>query len=322
MRGDIAVALNEGATEAGQWYSEGYSSARREDSPLLMQFQARQQSLSNDTYDDLTPSPELETPRLVPSSSKPSGTPKNITVVLDPGHGGDDPGAVGSEGLLEKEITMDVALRIKSLLTPHNIRVVLTRETDTFLPLARRTRIANHQEGDVFVSLHVNASPSHKLTGLETYYLDNTDDQAGRKLAERENSVSGVAVDDLSYILGDLIQSGKLEDSIRFARVLDRELVSHVAGAGRGVTSKGVKKGPFFVLVGAHMPCVLVEMLFVDNPDDARKLNSPAFRKQLSQGIAKGILRFVAPAAKNQSRHRVEVSAPKPRTKVTKRKRK
>jgi N-acetylmuramoyl-L-alanine amidase len=215
--------------------------------------------------------------------------------VIDPGHGGDDPGAVGFKGVPEKEITLDIARRVESILSgSYGIRVVLTRRDDTFTPLARRTAYANRRNADAFVSLHLNATPSHTLSGLETYYLDNTDDAASRKLAERENALGeGESLDDLSFILSDLIQSGKLEDSVRLSRILDGAVLQKIAGSYPRGRSLGVKKAPFFVLVGAHMPCSLIELFFIDHPADGAKLVDERFRQLLAEGIANGIRRFL-----------------------------
>ena len=146
----------------------------------------------------------------------------------------------------------------------------------------------------MFISLHVNASENHDASGLEAYYLDNTNDDASRKLAERENGIpAGEKVDDLSFMLSDLIQSGKLEDSIHLAREVEGAIRSKVLKSHRELKSLGVKKAPFFVLVGAHMPCSLLEMFFVDNATDGRKLRDDSFRSALAAGVADGIYNFI-----------------------------
>jgi N-acetylmuramoyl-L-alanine amidase len=216
-------------------------------------------------------------------------------VVLDPGHGGEDAGAVSNLGGEEKEITLDIARRVATRLQQRGgLRVRLTRDRDEFVPLARRTAIANQNEAAVFVSLHVNASAGHDADGLEVYYLDNTNDEASRKLAERENAVDpGADVDDVSFMLSDLIQSGKMEDSVLLSRKMELALQSRVVAGHKGLRSLGVKKAPFFVLVGAHMPCSLIEMFFIDNPLEGAKLRQESFRELLAVGIAEGIERFL-----------------------------
>ena len=228
---------------------------------------------------------------------KRSKTSTNKTViVIDPGHGGEDFGAEGSDGLTEKEIVLEIANYLKSIVEKDlDVVVRLTREHDEFIPLAERTRFANDFEADLFISLHVNASPSGKLSGFETYYLDNTDDRASHKLAEREN---GPGMDlyqngDLHFMLSDLIQSAKMEDSIQLAHEIQGQTMSHLKKNWEVSKNIGVKRAPFYVLVGAHMPCVLVEMFFINNLNDAKNLSNKAFRKDIAHGILSGIKRFL-----------------------------
>jgi N-acetylmuramoyl-L-alanine amidase len=290
LRGDIALGGEGAPGKARRFYERAVKAATEGG----IRAHERLRGIENDTFRSLIPSPDMEAPRLLERrfSRKRSNVRR---VVLDPGHGGDDPGAVGHRGVIEKEVTLDVAKRVESILnTSYGIRVVLTRRDDAFTPLARRTAYANRREADVFVSLHVNATPSHQLNGLETYYLDNTDDAASRKLAERENGVApGEDLDDLSFMLSDLIQSGKIEDSIRLSRTMDREVMRHVSRDYPKGRSLGVKSAPFFVLVGAHMPCSLVELFFVDHPGDGAKLADSRFRQLLAEGVARGIKSFL-----------------------------
>ncbi len=290
MRGDIEVCAARSLEEAARWYRKALGTDR----VLSRRAEQRLLGIKLNTFDHFVPAPEIEQPRLTRAGSGRSLTFAR-SIVLDPGHGGDDSGAVGAHNLLEKEVTLDLGFRVREILErEHGIRVVLTRSEDVFVPLARRTSIANNSGAKVFISLHTNASPSHELSGLETYYLDNTDDQAGRKLAERENSVqSGGELDDLSFIVSDLIQSGKIEDSIRLSRVVDESLRRRVLPVYEDGRSRGVKKAPFFVLVGAHMPCSLLELFFIDHQKDAQRLASDQFRDLLARSIAQGIVAFL-----------------------------
>ncbi len=291
LRGDIGVAEGDSHSSIAQWYERLGSATPR----LATRAQSRMQSLANATFSKALPSSDLEVPRVV---SRRAGAQRTITkrIVLDPGHGGFDAGAVGKNGLEEKELTLDFAYRVKSLLErDSSIAVHLTRADDTFVPLARRTGYANQRKGDAFVSLHLNASPSHALRGTESYYLDTTDDEASRLLAERENGIpSGGAVDDLSYILSDLIQSGKLEESVELSHYLEGSVHRATLTTYPESKSHGVKKGPFYVLVGAHMPCTLIELFFIDNPGDGAKLATDSFRSIVSEGLAQGVTRFAA----------------------------
>jgi N-acetylmuramoyl-L-alanine amidase len=212
-------------------------------------------------------------------------------IVLDPGHGGDDLGAVGVGGLLEKDVVLAVALMAEKIIEEKSdYNVALTRRSDRFVPLAERTEFANRMQAKLFISLHTNASITKKLSGLEIYYLDNTDDHAGKLLAERENR-DGEELGDLQLILGDLIQSSKLPDSVRLANILHDSIQKHIQALG--TKTHGVKKAPFYVLVGSHAPCILAELLFIDHPKDGKLLSEKSFRDLLARGIADGALTFL-----------------------------
>lgn len=223
-------------------------------------------------------------------------TKSNTVIVIDPGHGGDDIGARNTNGLLEKDVTLDLALKLEKILKKNTgFDVYLTRRADKFVSLKERTDFANDKEANLFISLHVNASISKMAYGIETYYLDNTDDKSSKKLAERENkslNFEGKNADDLQFILSDLIQSAKQEESIIFANIIQNEMTSYVDKRWNGIKNLGVKKAPFYVLVGAHMPCILIETLFIDNYQDGKKLAQEKFRENLAYGLYVAILRF------------------------------
>ncbi len=290
LQGDIEVCSARSLQEAARWYQEALGG----EAATARRAAQRLQGIRLETFDHFVPAPEIEQPRPIRQVAERRFSPRR-TVVIDPGHGGDDSGAVGAHNLIEKEVTLDLALRVREILErEYATRVILTRTDDVFVPLARRTAIANNSGAKVFLSLHTNASPLHQLNGLETYYLDNTDDQASRRLAERENSVpSGGDLDDLSFIVSDLIQSGKIEDSIRLSRVVDSALRRGVLPVYSDGRSRGIKKAPFFVLVGAHMPCSLLELFFIDNQQDAQYLAKQGFRDIVARAIADGIALFL-----------------------------
>jgi N-acetylmuramoyl-L-alanine amidase len=291
LMGDLNLAAGVGADSTREWYQRATEGERTTANAAA----SRLASLDLKTFSRFTPSRDLEVPRLISSSSGRSGRVAPI-VVLDPGHGGGDAGATGGDSQPEKEITLDVARRVKLLLEKkYGFNVLLTRSRDEFVPLARRAAYANKKNAAVFISLHVNASQKHDADGLEVYYLDNANDEASRKLAERENGVrEGEQLDDLSFMLSDLIQSGKLEDSIVLSRTVESSVKVRAISRAKGIRSLGVKRGPFFVLVGAHMPCTLIEMLFIDNPTDRAMLSKEDFRSALALGVADGIHRFVS----------------------------
>jgi N-acetylmuramoyl-L-alanine amidase len=217
-------------------------------------------------------------------------------IVVDPGHGGNDPGAQGFA--VEKEVTLAVATRLAALLRERlDAEVVLTRTGDRTLTLSERTARANAEDPDIFVSIHANASTSRRLGGIETYYLNNTNDRATIRLATMENGggapppVRGRT--DLRYILSDLVQVGKMEESIALATAVQGGLVGRLRRRYADVVDLGVKQGPFYVLVGAHMPCALVETSFLTHPREGRRLAGRRYRDEVAEGIYAGIARFL-----------------------------
>ncbi|HEV8341403.1 MAG TPA: N-acetylmuramoyl-L-alanine amidase [Candidatus Binatia bacterium] len=236
---------------------------------------------------------ERKRERPLPRESKKPQNGALRKIVLDPGHGGKDSGAIGVGGVAEKDIVLSVAKRLaKKLKNEMGVDVVLTRRDDTFIPLEDRTAIANAEEADLFISLHTNASPNAGARGIETYYLDNTTDEAALRLAARENATSRKGVTDLQFILSDLTQNSKLEDSISLAHRLQSALVSVVGQKHGEVRDLGVKKAQFFVLVGAKMPSVLVELFFVTNKDDARALQRSSYQEAIIEALYQGIKRY------------------------------
>ncbi len=214
-------------------------------------------------------------------------------IVLDPGHGGKDPGAIGVGGLTEKDIVLNVAKKLaKKLRNDMAVEVVLTRNDDTFVDLPTRTAIANAENADLFISLHANASPNAHTRGLETYYLDHTDDEAALRLAARENGISTKSVTDLQFILADMTQNMKLEDSITLAHRLHGSLVAGLERKAGGVKDLGVKKAQFFVLVGAKMPSVLIELFFITNKIEGRAMSQESYQNAVVDALCEGIKRY------------------------------
>ena len=214
-------------------------------------------------------------------------------IVLDPGHGGKDPGAIGVGGIAEKDIVLAVAKKLERKLKQEmGVEVVLTRRDDRFIPLEDRTAIANAEGADLFVSLHMNASPNGEAKGLETYYLDNTNDEGSLRLAARENSTSRRNVSDLQFILSDMTQNMKLEDSITLAHHLQHSLVDGMSTRLSEVKDLGVKKALFYVLVGARMPSVLVEMFFITNKTEGRAMSEESYQNAVVDALYDGILKY------------------------------
>jgi N-acetylmuramoyl-L-alanine amidase len=225
-----------------------------------------------------------------PTAAAPSGIRK---IVLDPGHGGKDPGALGVGGSAEKDIVLSIAKKLAAKLKNEmGVQVVLTRKNDRFVALENRTAIANAEDADLFISLHMNASVNGEAKGIETYYLDNTSDEAALRLAARENGTSRKNVSDLQFILSDMTQNMKLEDSISLAHRLQKSAVSGMAKPLGEVKDLGVKKALFYVLVGARMPSVLVEMFFVTNRSEGRAMSQASTQDAMVEALMRGIQEY------------------------------
>ena len=245
--------------------------------------------------------PVLERPRPVevqPVSIEPT-TPGHPLVMIDPGHGGYDPGTASESGIVEKDLALQIAIQVKQALEESGIRAEMTRSTDEFISLHDRTEAANRAGADLFLSIHLNSSPNPDTTGIEVYYLNNTTDRATIRLARMENGGTtdyGATGDsNLNYILADLRQNYKANDSASLAKMIDAQTVADLtSGLGVEVNALGAKKGPFYVLVGAHMPSVLVECGFLSNPGEAKRLRSPQYQELLADGIAEAVRHYLS----------------------------
>ena len=222
-----------------------------------------------------------------------AGGARPWTIVLDPGHGGEQPGAKGPNGLKESHVALAIARRVRQALRRHarGARVVMTRDEDRFVSLEERAAIANAIDADLFVSIHLNASHgSDDLGGLATFVLDTTDDQAALRLAARENDMDIEAVSKLQFILASLYRSEQVERS----RALAADVQRSALRAGRRMLpqlhDRGVKSALFYVLVGARMPAILVEGSFISRPEEAAALATDEYRQALADGIAEGIV--------------------------------
>ncbi len=214
-------------------------------------------------------------------------------IIIDPGHGGKDPGAIGVGGLREKDIVLKVAKmlarKLRSRLTS---QVILTRTRDIFIPLEERTAIANTKEGDLFISIHANAARSPRAHGIETYYLGLTRNKANMRLAASENATSAHNISDLQKILSSLMHNSKKQESAKLAHILNRNLVGEMNKDYGGIKNHGIKKAPFIVLIGAQMPSILTEIGFITNPKTARHLRQHKYLEDLANGLANGIIQY------------------------------
>ena len=211
------------------------------------------------------------------------------TVVIDAGHGGKDPGAIGVTGLQEKDVTLRLARKIRSELRRKGYKVILTRDSDTFIPLEERTAIANTKNGDLFLSLHANAAPNRQAHGVETYYLSLATTPEERAAAALENAVSSMQLSALQDILSDLMKNSKVKESQKMATVIQRNTVKGLRHSHGQVKDLGVKKAPFIVLIGANMPSVLLEVGFVSNRQEEKRLRSANYLTSLARHISQGV---------------------------------
>jgi N-acetylmuramoyl-L-alanine amidase len=217
-------------------------------------------------------------------------------IVIDPGHGGYDTGTIGPHGLMEKNVCLDVALRLGRLIHKKlpGAEVIYTRKTDVFVPLEERTAIANQAKADLFISIHANASHDENARGIETYYLSFTTSQEALETASRENALSDESVHQLQDLIKQIASNDKIEESHELASDIQNSLTGQLREVSTAERNRGVKKAPFVVLIGADMPSVLAEISFLSNPTDEKLLEKPAQRQRIAQGIFRGVVRYLS----------------------------
>jgi N-acetylmuramoyl-L-alanine amidase len=214
-------------------------------------------------------------------------------IVIDAGHGGHDSGTLGADGIQEKDVVLDVALRLGTLLHDRlGAEIIYTRSDDTFIPLETRTAIANKAQADLFISIHANSSPDDSARGVEVYYLNFTSDPTALDVAARENAVSDQSIHQLSDLVKKITLKDKISESREFASDVESSLYSGLARGNAGLKDRGVKKAPFVVLIGANMPSILAEISFVTNPRDAQQLRDPDYRERVAESLYKGVARY------------------------------
>lgn len=219
---------------------------------------------------------------------------KDLIVVIDPGHGGKDPGAIGKKGTKEKDVTLKIGNYLKDLIQKRiGATVVLTRNRDVFLDLEKRVELANRKKADLFISIHVNSHPQKKIKGLEVYHFGKASDPRALEVAAREN---GMKLEDNAppwqFIIADKLNDQKIEQSQTFAWTTNKTLVKSLKASYK-IKDHGVKTAPFYVLRFTTMPSILAEVAFVSNPDEEKRLRTKAFQKQLAEGIYKGIQSYL-----------------------------
>ncbi len=215
-------------------------------------------------------------------------------IVIDPGHGGHDTGTIGPNGLLEKDVVLDVAKRLGRLLeTRLGAEVIYTRRDDTFIPLETRTAIANRERADLFISIHANSSRDSDARGVETYYLNFTSSPEALEVAARENAVSEKSIYELQDLVKKIALKEKIEESREFAGDVQESLYGGLALNNAHIRNRGIKKAPFIVLIGANMPSILAEISFVSNPTDERKLETSEHRQRIAESLYRGVSKYV-----------------------------
>jgi len=216
-------------------------------------------------------------------------------IVIDAGHGGHDTGTIGPTGLMEKDLCLDVALRLGKLFEEKlpGTEVVYTRSDDTFIPLEERTRVANDAKADLFVSIHANSSPDKNARGIETYYLNLKGSPEAMEVAARENTVSQQNIHDLEDLVKRIARTEKIDESKELAEDIQDSLSKRVQRTAKTVRNRGVRKAPFVVLIGADMPSILTEISFLSNPSDEQLLKKPEHRQRIAEGVYQGVAQYL-----------------------------
>jgi N-acetylmuramoyl-L-alanine amidase len=256
------------------------------------------------TVPPVAPAPVTVSPSSLPSASTIAEADRSFVrvfglklgkVVIDPGHGGHDTGTIGPNGLLEKDLVLNVALRLGRLIkTRMGAEVVYTRSDDVFIPLEDRTKIANDQKADLFISIHANSSPQPSATGVETYYFNFTSDKTGLDLATRENATASSSISDLNDLLHRAVLHTKLEESREFAQRVQASLSVMSVRMNGTSRDRGVRKAPFVVLIGATMPSILAEVGFISNPHDERLMKRADQRQKIAEALYKGVAGYAS----------------------------
>lgn len=217
-------------------------------------------------------------------------------IVIDAGHGGHDTGTIGPHGLMEKDVCLDVALRLGRIIEKNlpGAQVVYTRKDDTFIPLEQRTAIANSAKADLFISIHANSSRDRYARGVETYYLNFATSPEAMEVATRENAYSTESIHDLQGLIQKIARNDKIEESKELATDIQDSLSHRLELVSESEHNRGVKRAPFVVLIGADMPSILAEISFLSNPTDERLLRKPLQRERIAMGLYRGVAAYLA----------------------------
>ncbi|HEX9205930.1 MAG TPA: N-acetylmuramoyl-L-alanine amidase [Candidatus Deferrimicrobiaceae bacterium] len=234
---------------------------------------------------------EAKPAREASGSTETAARRNRVRVMIDPGHGGKDSGAIGPTGLQEKDVVLAIGRMVREKLSrsgEYDVR--MTRDTDVFIPLEERTAMANKSRADVFVSLHINASPNRRAEGISTYVLSRgASNREDLELAARENGVPVRRLSEVRFIIDDLFTGTRKNESLRLAKTVNDSIVRNVSSRFTGVQNLGLKQAPFYVLVGARMTAVLVESSFISNRREEGRLRDPAYLDRIADGVADAV---------------------------------
>jgi N-acetylmuramoyl-L-alanine amidase len=234
-------------------------------------------------------------------------------IVLDAGHGGHDPGTIGRAGLQEKDLVLEVAQRLAPLIRSElKAEVVMTRDSDVFIPLEERTAIANSKGADLFLSIHANSSRNSRARGIETYFLNFAKDPHAEEVAARENAISAATLKDLQGLVKAIALNSKIDESRDFAATVQEAMVGGLRSHNAGALNRGVHAAPFYVLIGANMPSILAEIAFVSHPDEERLLKTQEYRARIAQSLLEGVRDYLLALNQTHTRQLTRATAPGP----------
>ena len=294
-RGDISLKAREALNSIEKNKSEGEEKAPIVDNQKGNELKQKETKQSDKTLDrnegaitvDKDNTPSQGTNGQSPVTKR---LPHKISnIVIDPGRGGRDLGAIGPHGEMEKDITLAIGNELAKRLKEQGFEVFLTRDEDIFIPLEDRTTFANKKKADLFISIHVNSNPDQSLDGVETYFLNMTKDDYAIQVASRENETTTKSLSDLQSIINDLMLKSEINESSRFATYVQDSIMESHQKAGYSCQDHGVKQGLFFVLVGAQMPAILIETGFITNPVESKLLEEESYQNSIIDGIIHGI---------------------------------
>jgi N-acetylmuramoyl-L-alanine amidase len=318
VHGDEKTAAQRRAAAAAAVHPEARPSSSRASTPPRNQPAAKTpaenrptRSEPNETASDSRRADATSPPPAPESPAANSGGSYSIArqlglgarrIVIDPGHGGHDPGSIGRGGLREKDVVLDVALRLEKLIRSQlGAEVILTRRSDRFIPLEERTAIANSKDADLFLSIHANSAKNRDARGTETYYLNFTNDPHAEEVAARENSISRGTLKDLQDLVKAITLNSKIDESRDFASSIQQAMVREIKPHYAQLRDRGVRTAPFYVLIGANMPSILAELAFISNPTEEGHLKTPNHRQLVAQSLLRGVSTYLAGLNRNQA---------------------